>query len=127
MIQEVDKVRTANGGEWEYTLPLPDSMDEAQEIYGELNVLKTFQGGLKVKIQNLAREAFRQGKSREEVEEMIEKYRPGVARQSAKKIALQMIAENAAQLESMPDLKEQVFTNFLGSKFQEVVDLLRSI
>ncbi len=110
---------------YEFDMPLPESLDEASEIYGEDNALWLLNSGLKVKLQNVAREGFRSGKSREEAEEAVRAYRPGVtSRKGVKARALELITEQSDQLKDDPELKENVMQAFIASNFKEVVALL---
>lgn len=124
MITEVDKVRSSGGDEWEYNCPMPETLDEAVDTYGDATTLAIFKSGLKVKIQAVAREAFRNGKARDEVEEMAANYRPGETRKSAKKQALDLITDNAGGLENDPTLKDEVKTAFANNQWGKVIELL---
>lgn len=110
---------------YEFEMPLPETLDEANEIYGEDNALWLLNSGLKVKLQNVAREAFRQGKSKEEAEELVRAYRPGTtARKGAKSRALELITEKSDEIKADPELMAQVKEAFGSSNFKEVVRLL---
>lgn len=126
MIEQVSKVKTAEQDEgWDYTMSMPASFDEAGDVYGEETALNIFQAGLKVKLDNVAREQFRQGKSREEVEAIVAAYRPGTTtRRSVKITALELITENAARLKTDVDLLSKVTEAFTSGKFRDVVEIL---
>ena len=122
----MEKVRFKDSDiDYEFAMGLPETLEEAVEVYGEENALWLLNSGLKVKLQNAAREAFRQGKGKEEAEEAARAYRPGnTARQGSKARALELLTERAGDIKEDPDLKEQVFAAFSASKFKEVVELL---
>lgn len=120
-----EKVRTREGEEFEFTMTLPESTNEAKEVYGDENATFLLNGGLKTKKQNAVREAFRQGKTREQAEEVEKAYRPGAtSRKSAKSQALELITENSDNLKNDNDLKSKVHTAFMNSNFKEVISLL---
>ena len=121
----VDTVRTAEGQEWEYAVPVPETLDEAAEVYGEDGTFNVFMAGLKVKLQNRARESFRSGKTREEVELEVSSYKPGAPiRASIKDRALNLITGKASEIEADADLKNKVAQAFRKGKFKDVVSLL---
>lgn len=121
--QEV--VRTAGGDEWPFNTVLPESIEEAVEVYGEDGAIYLLNSGLKVKEQNVARELFRNGKDTDEVNEAVAAYRPGSGgRTSIKKQALELIVKNTETLRENPDLMTQIQEAFLGSKFKDVIELL---
>jgi len=126
MIDQVSKVKTAEQDEgWEYSISMPATFDEAGDVYGEETALNIFHAGLKVKLDNVAREQFRQGKSREEVEDIVTAYRPGMTtRRSVKVTALQLLTENAARLQTDADLLSRVTEAFTSGKFRDVVTIL---
>lgn len=127
MIEKTDaQVKTQDGGNWNFTLILPETLAEAEEIYGSDGTLSVFNAGLTVKQQNLARDMFKNGKSREEVDAAVRDYRPGVGgRSSAKADALRLIMEKADILRENGDLLTQVQEAFVGGKFKDVVEALR--
>ncbi len=122
----LEKVKFADSDtDYEFEMGLPESLEEAVEVYGEENALWLLNSGLKVKLQNAAREVFRQGKGKDEAEEAARTYRPGnTARKGAKALALELLTEKAVEIREDPDLKEKVFNAFSASKFKEVVELL---
>jgi len=125
MITKESIVRTADGDEWTFNLSLPESLQEAEEVYGSEGALYLLTSGLIVKEQNVAREMFRNGKSREEVDQAVASYRPGGgARTSAKATALKLITDKADILKENPDLMAQVQDAFVAGKFKDVVELL---
>ena len=121
--QEV--VKDKDGGEWEVGIGLPETLDEAKEIYGDDGVLTLFNAGLKVKLQAIARNNFKSGKNREEVEAMMAEYRPGRStRKGNKQRAYEMVVENAARLLEDPELKEAVNNALYKSKWADIITLL---
>lgn len=118
-------VRSAEGGEWQVTMSLPETVDEALDIYGQDGVLSLFNAGLKVKLQNIARSNFKAGKSREEVETLLAQYRPGQSsRKSKKSQAAELIVQRAMDIANDPELKEKVINAFQSQDWQTVIDLL---
>ena len=125
MRTETGIVRTKEGNQWEFSMTLPKDLDEAVEVYGPNGVYTLLISALKVKLQNIAREAFRQGKERDEVDAAVASYRPGIGgRQSTKSVALNLILENRDTLNENPDLKAEVEKAFIAGKFGKVVELL---
>lgn len=121
---ETDTVRTADGNEWQYSLPLPETLEEAVDTYGEVSTLNLVKSALKVKIQGIAREMFRNGKNREEVEESVKEYKPGATKKSKKMEALELVTDNAAMLQEDPDLKSEVQDAFAKSEWERIKELL---
>ena len=120
-----ETVRTQEGGEYTFEMPLPESLDEASEVYGEENAVWLLNSGLKVKLQNIAREAFRQGKTTEEAEEAVRNYKPGsTSRKGVRQRALDLITDRAGDIQADPDLKDQVKEAFAASKYKEIISLL---
>ena len=118
-------VKTKDGGKWEVNMNLPETVDEALDIYGQDGVLTLFNAGLKVKLQNVARNAFKAGKDRAEVEQMMAQYRPGQSsRKTKKQLAAELIVEHALRVAEDPALKEQVIKAFQSQDWQTVIDLL---
>lgn len=128
MKTQEETVKTQDGGEFSFDMPMPESTQEAIEVYGEDSALWLLNSGLKVKLQNIAREHFRQGKSKEEAEEAVRNYRPGAStRKGVRQRALELITEHALTIQNDPDLKKQVGEAFASSNFRDVVDLLEGI
>ena len=125
MRTETGIVKTKDGNEWEFTLVMPKDVEEAIEVYGPQGVLYLINSALRVKQQAIAREAFKQGKDREEVDAAVAAYRPGQgARTSTKAQALQLIMDNRDSLLENPDLMSEVQKAFVAGKFGKVVELL---
>ena len=125
MIEKESVVRTADGGEWGYTSVLPESIDEAREVYDDNGAYNLLISGLTVKQQNVAREMFRKGKTREEVDAAVAAYRPGIGgRTSVKAQALKLIMDKNNVLQENPDLLTRVQEAFVSGNFKEVVEIL---
>lgn len=125
MKESQEVVRTADGQEWTFTCLLPESVEEAVEVYGEAGALYLLNAGLKVKEQNIAREILRNGGTSEEANAAVAAYRPGGGtRVSLKRQASQLIVDNAETLRDNPDLREQVQNAFIDGDFKTVVELL---
>ena len=125
MQSSVEVVKDKEGGNWEVTISLPESLEEAKELYGDDGVLSLFNAGLKVKLQAIARTNFKQGKDRAEIEQMMAEYRPGrTTRKGNKQRAMELIVENAARFMDDPDLKEAVEQAMYSNKWGDVISLL---
>lgn len=118
-------VRTAEGQEWTYTACLPESIQEAVDIYGEEGALFLLTSGLTVKQQGVARELYKKDKTREEVDQAVAAYRPGQKKSSLKEEALEAIMLNSGRIQSDPDLAAKVKQAFTSGNFRQVLELLR--
>ena len=124
----IEKVKTEDGQEWSFEMPMPESTEEAAEIFGEENALFILNSGLKVKLQAIARENFKAGKDKAEIEELIRKYRPGTsARASKRSQATQLLIDKGPEIRSDPELRAKIEDTFTRSKWQEVIELIESI
>lgn len=87
------KVKTTDNKEgWAFGAVLPESIEEAIEIYGKELTFEVFSAGLDVKVQGIARNMFKAGKTREDVEAAVRDYKPGSAmRRSSKEEALDIL------------------------------------
>ena len=122
-----ETVKTQDGTGWNFEMPLPESLDEAAEVYGEDNAIWLLNSGLKTKLQHTAREAFRQGKETPEVEEAVKSYRPGTSsRKGNRQRALDLITDKAGDIKADPELKAQVKEAFGGGKFKDIISMLES-
>ncbi len=125
MQSNVESVKDAAGGNWEVTISLPESLDEARELYGDDGALTLLNSGLKVKLQAIARAGFKAGKSREEIESAMDQYRPGQStRKGNKSRAMELIVENAGRLMEDPDLKDAVTEALQGNKWADIISAL---
>ena len=126
MVTSEEVVKTADGGAWEVSLSLPETVDEALDIYGQDGVLTLFNARLKVKLQNIARTGFKSGKERSEVEALMSQYRPGQSsRKSKKTVATDLLVANAVRLAEDPELKDRIVQAFQNQDWQTVMDLLQ--
>ena len=125
MQQSTEVVKDSHDGEWEVTITLPESIDEAREIYGDDGVLTLFNAGLKVKLQAIARNGFKRGETREAVEAAMAEYKPGrSSRRSKKRMAFELVAQNGAMLLENPDLYQQVNDAIYNNKWDTVIELI---
>jgi len=120
-----DKVKVASGQEWEYTIELPSSIEEAIEIFGADGAITLLNSGLKVKKQAIARELFKAGKSVEEVEAKVHEYRPGAGnKRNQAMIATELIMSSGDKLALDPILKKEIITFMAKKDFGEVIKKL---
>lgn len=120
-----ETVRTQDGNAWNFDMPLPESLDEAVEVYGEENALALLNSGLKTKLQHTAREGFRQGRDTAEVEEAVKNYRPGSSsRKNTRQRALDLITDKAVDIQADPELKSQVKEAFKAGMYKDIISML---
>lgn len=120
-----DKVKVASGQEWEYTMELPSSIEEAIEIFGADGAITLLNSGLKVKKQAIARELFKAGKTVEEVEVKVHEYRPGAGnKRNQAMIATELIMSSGDKLALDPILKKEIITLMAKKDFGEVIKKL---
>lgn len=120
-----DKVKVASGQEWEYTMELPSSIEEAIEIFGTDGAITLLNSGLKVKKQAIARELFKAGKTVEEVEAKVHEYRPGAgSKRNQAMIATELIMASGDKLALDPILKKEIITLMAKKDFGEVIKKL---
>ena len=125
MIESEELIHDADGNEWPITMRLCETLEEAIDIYGETGVLTLFNGGLKVKKQNIARTMSKSGKSREECERAMDDYRPGrTSRTSKKNIVFDLIKSNAERLQEDSELNASVTEAFVKQDWQTIIGLL---
>ena len=127
MRETTEVVKSADGGQWEFKMTLPETIDEACEIYGKDGALDIFNSGLKVKKQNIAREGFKNGKDIDEVESLCEAYRPGEKKKNQGEIFTELVMENAEQLRMDPDLKKEILDLYKTGKVKDAIDRLRTL
>jgi len=108
-----------------YETEVPESYAEATEMLGEAGAFSIFLAGLKVKQDNVARNAFRSGKSQEEVEQIVASWRPGGQRTSKKAIATKLMIERALDIQGDPDLNAKVVKAFISNDWDAVTALLQ--
>jgi hypothetical protein len=125
MNESVEVVKDQDGNQWELSMGLPETLDEAIEIYKEDGALAILNAGLKVKKQNIGRTAMKQGKTREEAESLMASYRPGqTTRKSKKLLATQAIMDNGLALNEDVELKASVSEAFVANDWDKVISLL---
>ena len=127
MVESVEMVKDSDGGNWEITMVLMETLEESVEVYGNEGALSLLNAGLKTRKQNIARNAFRSGKTREEAEELMGDYRPGQSSKVSKKkkaYELIMSREKSEMINSNAELKASVTDAMAASKWQDVIDLL---
>jgi len=118
----------ATGQEYEFEMTLPESLEEAADVFGEQEVYGIFISGLKVKLQNIAREGFRAELSQEKINEKIAAYKPGVvSRRGAKAMAMDLLMIKSEDVKNDPDLRQSVMEAFVKGDFKTVVDILNTI
>lgn len=127
MKEKTIAVQTQDGDSWEFTANIPENLQELTEKYGEKGAYEIARSGLMVKLQNLGREAFRRGKSQDEVEEVVDNYRPGGQRSSVKQEALQAIVDNAALINQTQGLTEKITEEMYGGKSENYQNILTLI
>ena len=108
-----------------YNAEVPTDWAEACETFGEQGAMDIFLAGLKVKQDNVARNAFRSGKTTEEVEAIVAGWRPGGARTSKKTIATQLLMEKALDITGNAELKTKIQTAFIKNDFDTIIALLQ--
>lgn len=122
-MQEIlDKVKTKEGGPWEYKIGLPETVSEAVEVYGEEGALYLLNAGLKVKMQNVARETLANGGTVEEAEKKAREYRPGGGmRQSLRTRAFDLITMNVQKMNEDATLRNKI-REFVGKNdFKSII------
>lgn len=126
MKTQMQTVNTKHGDSFDFEMPLPESVEEAVGVYGEENVLWILNSGLKVKLQNTARDKFRAGGSKEQVEESVRNWRPGTStRKSAKSQVFEIITDYSDVIQNDPDLKVQAKDLVAKGEFTEALSLLK--
>lgn len=124
MIESEEFVKDAEGGQWEITMRLCETLDEATDIYSETGALTLLNSGLKVKKQNIARLMSKSGKPREEIETAMDDYRPGRSSRTSKKtVAKNLIRDNADRFAEDSELQAGVLEAFTSENWQEVINL----
>lgn len=118
----------ATGQEYEFEMPLPETLEEAGEVFGLDEVYGIFIAGLKVKLQNIARESFRAEVGVDEVNEKVAAYRPGtISRRSVKAQAMDLLVNCSEVLKADPELRMSVMEPFIKGDFKSAVAILQEI
>ena len=124
------KMTTEEGGLSEgfaYEVDTPESWAEAVDTYGEAGAFGIFLSGLKVKQDNVARNAFKANKTREEVEATVSAWRPGGQRTSKKTIATQLLLDHAATIATDPKLKSVITKAFASNDYDTIIEELEKM
>jgi len=108
-----------------YEAEVCENWAEACETFGEQGAFDIWTAGVKVKQDNVARNAFKAGKNEDEVAEAAMAWRPGGVRTSKKNIATQMMLSNAVAIQADEELKKNVTAAFLKNDFDELISLLK--
>lgn len=123
-----DVVKTSAGDVWKYQIDLPDSIEEAIELFGAEGSLSLLVAGLKVKKQAIAREAFKAKKTVEEVNEAVSSYRPGTgSKKSQAEYTLELITAKADYLNLNPDAKSKIIKLASKKDYKAAIELLKAI
>jgi len=110
-----------------YEADVCENWAEACEVFGEQGAFDIFVAGVKVKQDNVARNAFKADKSEEEVTTAAMAWRPGGVRTSKKNIATQMMLSNAVMIQADGDLLRDVTAAFLKPDFDLLISLLTPV
>jgi len=125
--EDIVKTATDQTG-FKYQIDLPESIEEAIELYGANGVLSLLNTALKIKKQAIAREGFKQGKSVEEINEAVAAYRPGKgSKKSQAEYAFELMTLKADHLNLNPELKAEVVRYAVKKEYKEIVKLLESV
>ncbi len=127
MKEKTIAVQTADGDGWEFNAQIPESLEEGVERFGNRGAYEIFRSGLMVKVQNIGREAFRKGKTQEEVEELVDGYRPGGQRASVKSDAQRAIIDNASLIHQNEELGKQIVEEMYAGKSENYQNILNLI
>lgn len=130
MRKENAKVRTKAGETWEYTGCLPESVQEAVEKYGEDGALFLIQTAMVVKQQGIARDGFRKGMTREDVDAAVEIYKPGGKRGKSgglKKQVFDKIIDNRGLISADAETKEAIREGIKKGDWKGVLEILDSL
>lgn len=123
-----DVVKTTAGDVWKYQIDLPETIEEAIELFGADGALVLLNSGLKVKKQAIARDMFKSEKTVDEVNEAVAGYRPGSgSKKSQAENAVELITAKADYLNLNPDVKSNVIKLFAKKNYKEVIEVLKSI
>lgn len=125
------KVKTIENKEgWSFTAILPESIEEAIEVYGKELTFDVFSAGLDVKVQGIARNMFKAEKTKEEVETAIRDYKPGSAmRRSSKEEALDILTspEFIDLCNENAEAKTELRALFGQNKLREMIDRFKEL
>lgn len=123
--ETVKSVSGENPFEQSFSMPLPETWEEAVEKYTFDGAWNIFIAGLKVKLQNIAREGFRKKKSVEDVEKDLADYKgPATTKETLVERAFDLLTEKADLLRVDPETTEKVRGLMKSNKFREAVELM---
>lgn len=128
MITEEKVTKTKGNKEgWPFTGCLPETIDEAIEIYGDEGSLILLCQGLRVSQARVAKDKWQQGATREEVDQAVRDFRPGrKSKASVAKIAASMLVEHGPRIQADPELFETAMELFQKNKHSELVEYLKA-
>lgn len=111
--------------EWEFKMTLPETIAEAVEIFTEDGALYLLNSGLKVKKQNIARDAFVDNKSAEDAAALANAYKPGGgARKSIKDRAFDLIMDKAVEIKQTEGLEAEIRDLMKKADFKAIIQKL---
>ena len=124
-ILEGESVKKADGSEWTFNMPVPESLEEAIDLYSADKVFELMTAALKVRLQAVARNGFAGGDDVAKVEQALSDWRPGAtSRTSYKSRAVELIMSMSDEINNDAELKGKVLEAFTKSQFKEVVRIL---
>ena len=127
MKQTTDTVRSSDGQEWSYTKTLPETIDEAKQVYGEDGTLYLIHSSLVVKEQAIARALFKAGKTREEVDKEVAAYKPGAKRGGSgvsKASVFNRLMDLAEKVAGNPEAKDAIRSAIKEGDWKKANELL---
>ena len=111
----------------EYEVDTPESWAEAVDMYGDSGAFGIFLSGLKVKQDNVARNAFKSGKTKEQVEQIVGAWKPGGMRTSKKASATQLMLDKAHLIIEDPKLKAIITKAFASNDYDAITEALENL
>jgi len=130
MKSENGVVRTSDGKQWEYTSQLPESVNEALENYGEDGTLFLIQSALTVKQQGIAREGFKRGLSRDDVDKSVSEYKPGQKRggkAGLKDEVFKKLVEHSAEIAANDEVAKELREAFKKANWRGALEIIKRI
>lgn len=120
-------VTTKDGRTHQFRMPLPESLDEAKNVYGEEDAVAVLRAGIKNKIMNSCRERFQKGMSVEEVEEAAFNWQPNSgAKSSSQSRVFDILTNYGTKIENMPEVKREVREHINQGEFNDALNLLET-
>lgn len=115
-------------GEFDFKMPVMESLQEAVDRYGERVIFKLVQATLKAKLQNKARNLFRAGKGLEEVNKIVAEFVPGGdPNRGLKTKAMDLLTAKGKQVRCDPDLKLAALEAYSRGDYMCVVEMLQDL